>query len=260
MQPGTAAQNVRDEEMAEKTGKGLFPTTDWGLLADARDNNPAMKLAALDILIRRYWKPVFLFLRYSGISEASAKDLTQAFFANWIENDVFAKADERKGRFRSFMLTCLKRFSANEHRAACAQKRSPEDGLLSLNELMDNPDVHFEPSHKMTPDAIFQKVWASEVVRRVLSHLEIECNRTGKELHFDIFCKRVIRPILEGDSEPSMAELGQEHGISEKQAANHLLTAKRAYQRLLQEEIRLYASSESEVASEIRELFAILGK
>ena len=57
-----------------------------------------------------------------------------------------------------------------------------------------------------------------------------------------------------------MADLGREHGITEKQAANCLLTAKRAYQRLLQEEIRLYASSEAEVASEILELFSILGK
>lgn len=246
--------------MAEKTGKGSFPTTDWGLLADVRGNNPAVKLAALDILIRRYWKPVFLFLRHSGASDDAAKDSTQAFFADWIENDAFAKADEHKGRFRSFMLTCLKRFVSNEHRAAHAQKRGPREGLLSLDELMANPDMPFEPADTMTPEAIFQKAWAAEVVRRVLKHFEIECARTGKTVHFDIFSKRVIRPILDGSCEPSMADLGRDHGLTEKQAANHLLTAKRAYQRLLQEEIRLYASSEAEVASEIRELFSILGK
>lgn len=246
--------------MAEKTGKGSFPTTDWGLLADVRGNNPAVKLAALDILIRRYWKPVFLFLRHSGASDDAAKDSTQAFFADWIENDAFAKADERKGRFRSFMLTCLKRFVSNEHRAAHAQKRGPREGLLSLDELMANPEMPFEPADSMTPDAIFQKAWAAEVVRRVLKHLEIECARTGKTVHFDIFSKRVIRPILGGSCEPSMADLGRKHGLTEKQAANHLLTAKRAYQRLLQEEIRLYASSDAEVVSEIRELFLILGK
>lgn len=246
--------------MAEKTGKGSFPTTDWGLLADARGTSPAAKLAALDILIRRYWKPVFLFLRYTGVMEDSAKDFTQAFFADWIENDAFAKADERKGRFRSFMLTCLKRFVSNERRAAHAQKRGPQEGLLSLDELMSNPDIPFEPADSMTPEAIFQKAWAAEVVRRVLKHLEIECDRTGKTVHFDIFAKRVIRPILEGGREPSMADLGREHKLTEKQAANCLLTAKRAYQRLLQEEIRLYASSETEVASEIRDLFALLGE
>jgi RNA polymerase sigma-70 factor (ECF subfamily) len=240
--------------------QGSFPTTDWGLLADVRGNNPAVKLAALDILIRRYWKPVFLFLRYSGVTDDSARDLTQAFFADWIENDAFAKADERKGRFRSFMLTSLKRFVSNEHRAAHAQKRCPREGLVSLDELMSNPDIFFEPADNMTPEAIFQRAWAAEVVRRVLKHLEVECNQTGKTAHFEIFSRRVIRPILDGSCEPSMADLGREHGLTEKQAANCLLTAKRAYQRLLQEEIRLYASSETEVASEIRELFSILGK
>jgi DNA-directed RNA polymerase specialized sigma24 family protein len=246
--------------MAEKSGRGCFPTTDWGLLADVRGNGPAAKLAALDILIRRYWKPVFLFLRHSGSPDESAKDSTQAFFADWIDGDAFAKADERKGRFRSFMLTCLKRFVSNEHRAAHAQKRGPPEGLLSLDELMSNPDMPFEPAHNMTPEAIFQKAWAAEVVRRVLKHLEIECNRTGKTAHFDIFSRRIISPILDGSPEPSMADLGREHGFTEKQASNYLLTAKRAYQRLLQEEIRLYASSETEVASEILELFSILGK
>ncbi len=116
--------------MAE-TVRASFPTTDWGLLANVRSATPIAKQAALDILTRRYWRPVFGFLRFSGNNEESAKDLTQAFFADWIENDVFGKADERQGRFRSFMLTCLKRFVSNEHRAENAQKRKPVAGLLS---------------------------------------------------------------------------------------------------------------------------------
>ena len=44
---------------------------------------------------------MFLFLRYSGADVEAAKDSTQAFFADWIENDVFSKADERKFQFQS---------------------------------------------------------------------------------------------------------------------------------------------------------------
>jgi RNA polymerase sigma-70 factor (ECF subfamily) len=217
-----------------------------------------VRRAALEILSRRYWKPVYLFLRRTGAPDDVAKDSTQAFFADWIENEAFAKADEDKGRFRSFILTCLKRFTANEYRYAHAQKRGPRDGLLSLDELMANSGSPLEPADNMTPEAIFQKTWAIEVVRRVLKQLENECIRTGKTVHFDIFSRRVMRPILEGCSEPSMADLGREHGLTEKQAANYLLTAKRAYQRLLQDEIRLYAATEAEVSGEIRDLFAIL--
>jgi len=57
-----------------------------------------------------------------------------------------------------------------------------------------------------------------------------------------------------------MRELASRHAIDEKQAANALLTARRAYQRLLREEIRLYARSEEEVSVEVRGLFRVLQK
>lgn len=250
-----------DEFMtAMNSGHGAFPTTDWGLFVDIRGESPARKQAALEILARRYWKPVFRFLQFSGKDEESAKDLTQAFFAEWIETNAFAKADEQKGRFRSFMLASLKRFAANEHRADQAQKRRPAAGLLSLDELMDNEEKPFEPEDAETPDKAFDRAWAVEVVGRVLKHLEAECRNKGQKAHFDIFSKRLIQPILYGVAAPSMADLGKVHGLTDKQAGNLLETAKRAYRRLLEEEIRLYATSDSEVSEEVRDIFAILNQ
>lgn len=243
-----------------KTGKGAFPTTDWGLFVDIRGGNPEAKRAALDILARRYWKPVFRFLQFSGKDEESAKDLTQAFFAEWIETNAFAKADAQKGKFRSFMLTSLKRFAVNEHRDGKAQKRSPAAGLVSLDELMDDDESSYEPAHEETPDKAFDRTWAAEVVGRVLKHLEAEWAQKDQKGHFDIFSRRLIQPILHGKMAPSMADLGKEHGLTEKQAGNLLETAKRAYRRLLEEEIRLYAATEAEVLEEVRELFAILNQ
>ena len=242
------------------SGGGAFPTTDWGLFVDIRCGSPAAKLAALDILARRYWKPVFRFLQYSGKDEESAKDLTQAFFAAWIESNTFAKADEQRGKFRSFMLASLKRFVANEHRADHAQKRMPGAGLLSLDELMDNEEKPFEPEDAETPDKAFDRAWAREVISRVLKHFEIDCSLKDQQSHFDIFSRRLIQPILYGQGAPPMADLGKEHGVTEKQAGNLLETSKRAFRRLLEEEIRLYAATESEVSEEVRDIFAILNR
>ena len=239
---------------------GYFPTTDWGLFADLRGRSPHAKRAALDILIRRYWRPVFAFLRHNGQDEESAKDTTQAFFAAWIADDVFSKADREKGRFRSFLLSCLKRFTANEHRAEHALKRRPKAGLASLDEMMANPDRVYEPKDAtLTPDQVFDRAWACEVIMRVLKHLATECQKTGKQVHYDVFRRRIIDPILHGATAPALADVGQEHGLTEKQAANHLETAKRAYRRLMEEEIRLYAASEAEIDEEVRELFRVMG-
>jgi RNA polymerase sigma-70 factor (ECF subfamily) len=235
----------------------VFPT-DWGLFADLRGGSSRARRAALDILARRYWKPVYAFLRHTGHDQEAAKDLTQAFFADWIENDVFSRADASKGRFRAFMRSCLKRFVTNQRRAADAQKRKPAAGLLSLDALMGKTEMPFTPADPVTPEMIFDRAWATELVQRVLRRLEQECRRGTKERHFDIFARRIIRPILEGTPAPSLSDLGREHGISKKEAGNHLLTARRAYQRLLRDEIRLYARSEDEVSAEVREVFRAL--
>ena len=46
--------------MDAQTGGGSFPTTDWGLFADLRGGNANVRMAALSILSRRYWRPVFV--------------------------------------------------------------------------------------------------------------------------------------------------------------------------------------------------------
>ena len=84
--------------------------------------------------------------------------------------------------------------------------------------------------------------------------------RPGKAIHYDIFVQRVIGPILNGACDEPLADLGAKHGMTEKQAGNCLLTAKRACRRLMEEEVMLYAETDAEVAYEIREIFLVLGQ
>jgi Hsp70 protein len=94
-----------------------------------------------------------------------------------------------------------------------------------------------------------------ELIRRVLRRLEEECRATGKQPHYELFRQRLVLPTLEGAEPPLLSELAQRLNMSEKQAANYLLTARRACQRILREEIRSFAGSEEEVAKEINDLF-----
>lgn len=241
------------------TGSGSFPTTDWGLLANLNQQNSAAKIASLDILIRRYWKPVYVFLRRSGHNDDRAKDLTQSFFLDWMERDVFGKADNERGRFRTFLLTCLKRFAANIHRAEMAAVRRPEAGLVSLQELMENEHVPFEPADSSTPDLEFQKSWAKEVIQRVLRRLEFECRKGGLEVHFAIMRARLVDPILSGVPAVPTEDLAARYNLTTKQVFNHLETAKRSFRHLMKDEISLYAASPDEVSVELNDIFRVLG-
>ena len=240
--------------------RGSFPTTHWTQLAALRAAPTTERRAVLSLLIERYWRPVYLYLRQKGYTNEDAKDLVQEFFTTWIEKDLFRRADPARGRFRALLLSSLDNFLANVHRAAHAQRREPRQGILSIDELAKDSDLSFEPSAGDTPELVFGRTWAVDLLLRVLKAFEDESRSTGKEAHYEIFRRCILDPALHGSARPSDRDLAQEFRLAETQVANCRLTARRAYQRLLWQEIRLYATSDDDVASEIRDVFRFLAR
>jgi len=235
-----------------------FPTTQWNLVDALRSCTPEMKRQLLDGLIARYWKPVYYFVRSKGRRNEEAKDIVQGFFEDWVRRESFVKADASRGQFRTFLLSSLTNYMRNVYRAGNAQKRCPPGGIISLDELVDAEDTSYEPPTNETPEDIFNRAWAQELVLRVLRALEDECAVTGKQDHFALFHARIIAPTLEGATPPALAALAPRYGLTEKQAGNYVLTARRAYQRLLRDEISTYALSADDVAEEVRNVFNML--
>jgi RNA polymerase sigma-70 factor (ECF subfamily) len=118
----------------------MFPETEWALFSGLQHADTRARSISLDTLIRRYWRPIYLFIRQHGFgkAEAEAEDLTQDFFALWLAKDNFAKADSAKGRFRDLLQASLRRFLANAARAKHAQKRMPPRGLVSIQEMEES--------------------------------------------------------------------------------------------------------------------------
>lgn len=112
----------------------------------------------------------------------------------------------------------------------------------------------------VTPDEIFHRTWLAELVRRVLKRLERACRESGKETHYELFRRYLFAPALEGADAPHLRELGAACGLTGKDAANRVLTVQRAFQRLLTDEIRLYAASAEEIAEELRDLKRFLAR
>jgi RNA polymerase sigma factor (sigma-70 family) len=234
----------------------LFPTTQWNLLQAVRTCTANTRNEILDCLIKAYWKPLYYYARRKGHAEEDAKDLIQGFFLACIEHDFFARADRERARFRTFLRTSFDHYSSNVRRAAMAKRRSPPGGMLSLDELMAGSDDRrpFEPREDETPEDVFNRIWARDLLLRVLRIFREECRTTGKEKHCRIFELRIIGPAMEGAEVPSLQQLAKEFDMTTKQAANCLLTARRAFQRLLREVIRTYAFSEHDVTTEMHEL------
>src|SRR6478735_8393180 len=91
----------------------LFTTTHWSVVLAAGHEKSGATREALENLCRIYWYPLYVFVRRQGHGSQDAQDLTQDFFGHLIGNERLAAARPEKGRFRSFLLTCLKHFLAD---------------------------------------------------------------------------------------------------------------------------------------------------
>ena len=100
----------------------------------AADSAAPWAFEAREQLCRTYWRPVYGFVRRQGHSPEDAQDLTQEFFARFLERKQVKLADPDRGRLRSFLLSSLKNFLANERAYARAEKRGGGRSLLSLDQ------------------------------------------------------------------------------------------------------------------------------
>lgn len=250
--------NTPFEHKTPPGNRRFFPSTHWSLLDAVKDEVTEDHRAVLNTLIERYWKPVYYYLRKRGYEEEVGKDLTQAFFTHWLQRDLFGRADASKGRFRTYLLTSLNHFLSNARRAERAKKRYPVAGFVSIHELSPRETEEPIPDSTEDPEMLFHRRWLAELLHRALRSLQLECESTGKQTHYTIFRRSIIEPVLAGSTPVARSDLSKELGLTEKQVSNRLLTARRAYRRLLREEIRVYAASEHDVDQEMRDLFLIM--
>ncbi len=101
---------------------------------EAGDVHNQVAERALADLCRRYWPPIYTFVRRRGHRAGEAQDLTQAFFVHVLEKRLYTRADRARGRFRTFLLATLKHFLADAHAQEQALKRGGGCEFLPLSE------------------------------------------------------------------------------------------------------------------------------
>lgn len=235
-------------------GPTTFATTQWNtVLTAGRESSPDAQ-AALEQLCRTYWYPLYAFLRRSGQNETDAEDLIQAFFARLLEQDWLATADPAKGRFRSFLLICLKRFVGGETRKAEAQKRGGRDVILSLDDADAAQRYAAEMAEGLAPDEVYDRRWALTLLEQAWGRLREECRATGKLPLFEH-----LRAAQDGGTEaPSYAALAASLNLTESALKSSLFRLRARYREILRQEVAQTVSHPSEVDDEIRHLLGVL--
>ena len=227
-----------------------FATTRWSLVHQAVAESREAQ-AALAELCQIYWPPLYAYARRQGQPEADAQDSTQSFFAHLLARNVLAKADPNRGRFRSFLLTCLQNHLRIQHDRQQAFKRSGNDKDLSFDFAWAEREYRTEPTHEVTAEQIFERRWALTLLDRVMQLLREKYVAKGKEEWFD-----TLQAFLAGvnATDQSLAEAASRLGLTSgaMRVALHRLRAH--YRDLLRAEIAATLSLDEDIDQELREL------
>lgn len=225
-----------------------FHTTRWSVVRAAGTAPREERRAALETLCTSYLPPVLAYVRRRAPDAGEAEDLTQAFFARLLEKEDLRQADPERGRFRSFLLTALQHFLANEHERRRSAKRG---GGRRPATLEDAPEAL---ERGETPEREFERAWARAVLARAHARLADEQQAAGKSALF-----AQLAPLLGADEERvPHAEIAQACGLSENASRVALHRLRRRLAELVRAEVRDTVGPE-EVEDEVHVLRAALG-
>jgi len=231
-----------------------FATTHWSVVLAAGERARPESREALEILCRAYWQPLHAFVLRKGFDAESAKDLTQEFFTSLLTRDDLAGTHPSRGRFRTFLLSALENFLANEWRKRTTLKRGGTVNFISIHDTGSEGNAACDPATDLTPDKLYQRRWAMILMERALDRLRSEAVAAGKTELFEALKEFLAEPPSQGDYPPLALKLNLTE--SALRVAVHRL--RQRYRALLRDEIAQTVEKPSAVDEEIRELFAAL--
>ena len=238
------------------TGPGdIFATTHWTVVLAAGRQADSQAQAALEELCRTYWFPLYAYVRRRGHTKEDAEDLTQAFFARFLEKNYLAGLDSERGRFRAFLLAALKHFLANEWDKSQRQKRGGGVPHLALDWQSADTQFQVAAANQQSPDQAFDREWAVALLAKVIERLRAECVAEGKSAQFE-----TLKPFLTGGKgETSGAEAAVILGMEETAVRVAVHRLRKRYRQLLRAEIANTLTDPARVDEELHALFSAFG-
>jgi RNA polymerase sigma factor (sigma-70 family) len=241
--------------IGETVGYGpvAFTTTHWSVVLEAQGESPTAQ-KALEKLCRTYWRPIYGYVRRHGAGAEDAEDLTQGFFALLLERKDLNTVRKEKGRLRSYLLTSVKNFLADEARHAMAVKRGKGQRPIPFDDIRECEGIDIERSDRLTADQIYERRWAFTVLEQVMERQREEYRSTGNVRFFD----QMKKMLMDEPDHPSQAQVASEFDMTENAVKQAFYRFRQRYQALLREEIAHTVAMPGDVEDELRHLIAVV--
>jgi RNA polymerase sigma-70 factor (ECF subfamily) len=166
-----------------------------------------------------------------------------------VEKPVIAAADRSKGRFRAFLKTDCQHFLLDKGRRKHVRAKMLKTVSIDTDDAEDR--YRFEPADRMTPERLYDRIWAMTLLDRVLALLAEEYAAKGRANVFD----RLMVVLTQGRGAVPATTLAAELGTTEGAVHTAVHRLRKRYREILQEQITTTLDDPSEMEDEIRSLF-----
>jgi RNA polymerase sigma-70 factor (ECF subfamily) len=217
--------------------------------------SPESARQALAGFCEAYWPPLYSFLRHRGYPSADAQDLVQGFFAYLLEQNTLSRADQEKGRLRTFLLGSLQNFLFNEYDRTRALKRGGDRQIVSFEEHLPEAEAAMLATSHLSDAACYDLVWASNIVTRAWQRLQNDFVTEGKAEWLE-----ELRPFVAGGSvtPPDQEGAAARLGVPIATLRTWLSRLRQRYRESLRMEVTSTVSDPEDVDLELRHLYQIL--
>lgn len=209
---------------------------------------------ALDQLCRRYWRPVYVYVRATGVPPHEAEDATQDFFADMLRRDWLKRADPDRGRFRALLRVSVKKFLSNRWRRESAVKRGSGERAVPLNSEQGEQELAKIASATLDAADVYERSWADCVLQGAREKLAEEQRRAGHGERFEKLQGFLTRTPSPGD----YAQLCETLRLTESQIAVAVHRLSRRFAALIRTEVASTVADRAEIESELRHLLKIV--
>lgn len=236
-----------------------FATTRWSMVLSAAARGTPEGRRAIDDLCAAYWYPLYAYARRKGYGAEDAQDITQGFLAQFIERDCVSSAQRERGKFRTFLLVCLRNYMANVRAAEGALRRGGGRKTLSFDAGDAEQRYRLEPADEQTAERTFERNWALAVLERALEQVGQEFAARGRGRVFE-----TLKVYLTGDDlAPPHAKAAEELQMNETAVRVAIHRLRDRYRQAVEEEIRQtmqQQDGEASIEQEIGDLFRALSE
>ena len=207
--------------------------------AAGRDDGDGAR-EALSAFCEASWRTVYGLVRGFGYRAPEAEDLTQAYFARFLEKDTMRDVRAWRGCLRPFLRVSVRHFLSNERDRERAAKRGGGRVPLSLDGAGERGQTLPEPADHVTPEVLLERRRAEETLARAVSTLRADFQAAGRPERFARLQNRLV-----GDHTPtSFGRIASEWGVGESAVRVTLLRLRRRLAAILREDTGLRPSEQ----------------